>query len=136
MNAIPAIKTVMTAAPLSIDIREPVRKAQELMNQKRIRHLPVMDGGKVVSVLSDRDINLALIANQGLEGANQMTVEDVCTLQTYSVGTDAPLDEVVMTMAEKHIGSVLVLENGELAGIFTATDACKYLGRCLRGELK
>lgn len=46
-----------------------------------------------------------------------------------------PLDEVVLHMADEHIGSVLITENNQLAGIFTATDACRYLGECLRDNL-
>ena len=67
--------------------------------------------------------------------AEEMTVEDVCTLATYTATPESLLDEVVLNMADRQIGSVLVLDGDELAGIFTATDACRYLGQCLRGEL-
>ena len=135
MALIPDIGSVMTSAPLTIDISASIREAQNMMSGKGIRHLPIMDGDKVVSVLSDRDINLALVAIQGMSDSDELAVEDVCTLHTYSVTSSTPLDEVVTTMAEKHIGSVLVIDNDKLAGIFTATDACKYLGMCMRGEI-
>jgi len=136
MVATPNIGSVMTAAPLTIDISASVREAQKLLSKKSIRHLPIMDGDKVVSVLSDRDINLALVATQGMGYTDELSVEDVCTLHTYSVPSTTPLDEVVTNMAERHIGSVLVIDDGQLVGIFTATDACKYLAQCMRGEIK
>jgi len=135
MKQAPAIKVVMTKAPMTIDAAETVLSAQRILSEKGFRHLPVMKGGKPVSMLSDRDINLALVANHGLVKAEEMTVEDVCTLATYTATPDSPLDEVVLNMADRQIGSVLVLDGERLAGIFTATDACRYLGLCLRGEL-
>jgi len=131
----PAIKTVMTPSPLTVEHSDSVLKAQQVMSQKRFRHLPVMKNGELVGILSDRDINLALVANQGMVKSEALVVEDVCTLDAYQVDVNAPLDEVVSVMGEKQIGSVLVTEGGKLAGIFTATDACKYLGKCLRGQI-
>lgn len=132
MNNIPAIKSVMTHAPRSIDQEELLTHAQKIMSEKSIRHLPVIGNGRVVGIISDRDISLAIAAHVNMEGVTELRVEDVCTLNAYTVTPDTPLDEVVENMAERHIGSVLVVEHGSLAGIFTATDACHHLANCLR----
>lgn len=131
----PPISALMTRSPVTIDIHSNAREAQQLMGERRFRHLPVVQDGRPVGVLSDRDITLAIAAQQGLVRAEEVTVEDVCVLDAYEVAPDTPLDHVVATMAERHIGSVLVVDGKELVGIFTATDACRYLGQCLRGEL-
>jgi acetoin utilization protein AcuB len=131
----PAIKVVMTPSPMTVEHNDSVLKAQQIMSQRRFRHLPVLRNGELAGVLSDRDINLALVANHGMAKSDELVVEDVCTLDAFQVDLNAPLDEVVMEMGEKQIGSVLVTEGGRLAGIFTATDACKYLGKCLRGQI-
>jgi acetoin utilization protein AcuB len=131
----PAIKMVMTASPMTVEHSDSVLKAQQLMSERRFRHLPVMKNGELVGILSDRDINLALVANHGMVTSDGLLVEDVCTLDAFQVDVNAPLDEVVIEMGEKQIGSVLVTDGGRLAGIFTATDACKYLGKCLRGQI-
>ncbi|MET0115836.1 MAG: CBS domain-containing protein [Sedimenticola sp.] len=136
MRAVLTIKSLMTRSPITIEGSEPIENAQKLMAEGHIRHLPVTSNGRAISVITDRDINLALLANRGLSGGDALTFEDVCTLQTYSVEPDTPLDQVVTYMAEQHIGSVLITENNSLAGIFTATDACRYLGECLRDNLK
>lgn len=134
MTAQLTMADVMTASPLTVEMSDSVESAQKILVEKNIRHLPVTDSGKFVSVLSDRDINLALVANRGLEKASDMRVGDVCTLQTYTSNVSDLLANVVKDMANKHIGSVMVLDGDELAGIFTATDACRLLGDVLNNE--
>ncbi len=128
------IGDVMTASPYSIDIKDKLVAAQQLMSDKAIRHLPVLEGKNAVSVLTDRDINLALAANKNVQAAEELMVEDVCALNLYQVDKTVKLSDVVSYMADKAIGSVLITNQGELDGIFTATDACKYLAMCLNGE--
>ena len=101
------------------------------MKEKGVRHLPVTRDGSPVSLLSDRDIHLAVAANKDLTAAETLSVGDVCTLKTYMVEPGVSLAEVAGYMAERQIGSALVVENGTLAGIFTATDACRQLARLL-----
>jgi len=135
MSAIPSIGDVMTPSPLYLDMRHSVREAQELMAERHIRHLPITDQGKPVSILTDRDINLAMAATKDLMRAEDLSIEEVCAVQTYMVEEATPLDEVVAFMAEQHIGSAVITRDGQLAGIFTVTDACRLLSVCLREEL-
>ena len=69
-----------------------------------------------------------------METADTLKVADICTLHAFIVNADECLEEVAMTMADKQIGSALVVEEDRLVGIFTATDACKYLSLCLRNK--
>jgi len=128
------IADVMTVSPLSISPQEKLVAAQLLMSAKNIRHLPVVEDNKPISVITERDINLAIAANKGLQAAEELTVEDVCALNLYQVDKNTSLSEVVSYMAENTIGSVVITSQGILDGIFTATDACKYLALCLKGE--
>lgn len=129
------MKAVMTVSPQTVEADATVESAQKMMAERRFRHLPVMHNGQVIGLLSDRDITMALVAHHGMLKGDEIQVEEVCTLDAYSVSPDAKLDEVVTRMGEKQIGSVLVLDEGKLAGIFTATDACLWLGKALRGEI-
>ena len=54
----------------------------------------------------------------------------------YAVEMSAPLDEVVADMAARHIGSSIVLRHGRLAGVFSATDACRLLAEFLRDRFR
>lgn len=131
MGQIPNIESVMTAAPLSIDIEATLRQAQDLMIDHEIRHLPVTEEGVLVGVVTDRDI--AFSENAAEEGlADRVRVRSVCSLDVYAVAPDASLDEVLAEMAERRIGSAVVSEQGKIAGLFTATDACRCFAEHLR----
>lgn len=134
MSTIPLIEAIMTPSPISVEKATSVQEAQKLMLHNAIRHLPIVEEGKAVGILSDRDIALALLVNHGMETANTLKVGDICTLDAFSVQVSDSLDDIAFTMAEKQIGSALVVDGEKLVGIFTATDACEYLGHCLRSK--
>jgi acetoin utilization protein AcuB len=121
----------MTREPLTVDAKLDPKEAQKIMIERNFRHLPVVEEGRVVGVVSDRDILLAQVTNHGLEG--ELHVGDLCSLAPYIVAPGTALAEVLDTMVQKHIGSTLVAEEGRLVGIYTATDACRDLARSLRG---
>ena len=63
---------------------------------------------------------------------SNLTVSDVYVPDPYVVDLGEPIENVLLTMAEKHIGSALVTRQGRLAGVFTAMDACRSFGQYLR----
>ena len=56
MAEIPAVRSVMTSAPLTVEVDAPLREAQDLMIDHEIRHLPVVEAGRLVGIVSDRDV--------------------------------------------------------------------------------
>ena len=136
MKHIPSIKAVMTPFPYSVDIDAPLAEAQEFMRQRHIRHLPVTDGQKLIGVLTDRDIKLYLGPDFDYPNQQEALVKDVFLDHPYIVDLNERLDKVLKTMAERHIGSVLVTRNGKLAGVFTSTDACKSFAEYLIENFK
>jgi len=134
MKTIPLVSKYMTVAPHSIGSDQSLATARDFMKQHGIRHLPVMEGGKLKGLLSDRDIKMAL----GFQGVNPIItrVEEIALEDAYTVSSSARLDEVVATMADKRIGSALVMDHDHLVGIFTATDSMKALADLLRTRLQ
>jgi len=124
-KAIPKIDKYMTTAPFAINSEATLEEVMSVMQSKHIRHLPVMRGGKVFGLLSDRDVKSIF----AFAGSNPKTIKagDICTDEPYVTRPDAPLNEVASEMATRKAGSALVLDNGHLVGIFTATDACSAL---------
>jgi len=102
------------------------------MSEHDIRHLPVMEADALVGIVTDRDIGLveSVVGQSG--DVTSLVVRDVGIRDAYVVDLTAPLDRVLTEMAERHIDSALVVKNGRLAGIFTATDACERFGEFLR----
>lgn len=133
MKQMPKIEKFMSTTPHTIGQNISVRKAYDLMKEYNIRHLPVEDAGRLVGIITDRDIKLA--ASFG--GAKVLSVEDVMTQDPYTVTPHCPVNEVVLTMAEHKYGCAIVKqENGKVVGIFTATDGLRVLGEVLQGNYK
>ncbi|MBK8172393.1 MAG: CBS domain-containing protein [Sandaracinaceae bacterium] len=123
----------MSTSPHSVGPEQTLATAHSMMREHHIRHLPVLHGGKLVGMLTERDV--ALIAS--MQGASEKitTVEDAMSSDVYSVTPDAPLDEVAAEMAEKKYGSTVVLQNGKIVGMFTTTDVCRALSELLHERL-
>ncbi len=120
------IADIMQQFPHSIGQEIDLKKAEEQMKKFQIRHLPVLEGGKIVGILSDRDVKLAAKFGEGL------TVQDVMTADPYVVSPDTAVAEVFGKMAEHKYGAVLVAEKSKVIGIFTAVDAFKILSEVYR----
>lgn len=133
-KAIPSIQKFMSNAPYTIGPDQPLALAHTMMREHQIRHLPVLHGGKLVGMLTARD--LALV--ETLEGVrpSETLVEDAMSTNIYQVEPDAPLDEVTSEMAEHKYGSAVVASNGKVVGIFTTVDACRALTELLHTRLK
>lgn len=134
MKAIPTVQKYMTYVPKSIGFDQSITQAGEVMRKLHLRHLPVLKGGKLVGILTDRDLNLLLSFKD--VNSQTATVEDAYTADPYFTAPDAPLNEVVAHMADKKIGCALVVDNGKLVGIFTEVDAYKALAELLETRLK
>jgi acetoin utilization protein AcuB len=130
---IPIIQKYMTTTPHTIGSDQSIAKAAAIMSEHGIRHLPVLRGGQLLGVLSDRDVKL--IETFRDVDASKTSVEEAMTDQPYTVGPETPLDEVVRTMAEKKFGSAVVVQNHKVVGIFTTVDACQAFAELLQTRL-
>ncbi|AKU97521.1 CBS domain protein AcuB [Labilithrix luteola] len=130
---IPPVQKYMTTSPLSIGVEQTLAKAHSMMREHAIRHLPVLHGGRLVGILTDRDLHLVETLKD--VDPTKTVVEDAMSAVVHSVGPDAPLDEVVSTMAEHKYGSVVVMQNGKVVGILTTVDVCRALAELLHSRL-
>ncbi len=121
----------MTPFPWKVRLDDSLSHATAVMRERNIRHLPVTDGDQLVGIVTERDIGLVENAVRDSRESGSLKVRDACELDAYVVDLSAPLDRVLADMAERHIGSVLVVKRGKLAGIFTSSDACHHFGRFL-----
>jgi len=133
-KAIPTVKRYMTTSPHSIGLAQNLEHAHKVMREHHIRHLPVLDGGTLVGVLSDRDLHL--IETLRDVDPKRVTVEEAMTLVVYAVSPDAPLDEVSKEMAEHKYGCAIVFDHGKVVGVFTTTDGMRALADLLETRLK
>jgi acetoin utilization protein AcuB len=126
----PPISRYMTRQPWTIERGATLTAAHELMRAHAIRHLPVMEAGKLVGMVSQRDLHLIETLRDA--DPDEVEVEDAMTEQVYVA---APLDdvaEVVDRMADRKLGSVVVMDHARVEGIFTSIDALQVLADVLR----
>jgi CBS domain-containing protein len=131
MKRNPQVVAFMTPFPHSVDVDAPLAQARQLMREHDFRHLPVTSGGKLVGVLTDRDIKLILGPDFGSPNESDLKVRDAYVDQPCVVPASARLAKVARLMADRHIGSAIVTKNDRLVGIFTVTDACRALAQVL-----
>jgi len=107
--------------------------ADGVMCMGRIRHLPVLDAGGVVGVVSQRDLfrsalgaALAFGIRRPQELMRSLEIRDVMSTPAVTVEPGALVQEAARTMAEKKIGCLPVVKGGRLVGILTESDVLRY----------
>ena len=136
-NGIPSIKHVMTSFPYWVASDATVDQALQLMQERGIHHLPIKKENELVGVITRKDLEKFLYYREGEEQlAKQHAISDLFIKNPYIVDIDEPLDNVLVHMANNHIGSVLVTRSGRLAGVFTTNDACRTFGEYLRDRFR
>lgn len=126
-------KDSMTTSLVSIRWDRPVAEAQVLMEENRIRHLPVVDAeGQLTGILSDRDVNRAMSPRRPvfLEG---QTVSHFMSWPAMTVDEEAPLADLAEGMVDEKVSAFLVTRGGrEVVGIVTSEDLLRLLHSILK----
>lgn len=123
------IETFMTRSVHTIGTKAPLTEAHRLMNDHGIRHLPVLEGGRLVGMLSQRDLHLIETLKDVVP--KEVLVEEAMSQDAYTVTPEAPLAEVAREMAKHKYGSAVIVRGSEVLGIFTTTDALHALDTVL-----
>jgi len=120
------ISNCMTNCPHRITADTSLDEALESMQLKGIRHLPVVDDGELIGVLSERDAKLTIAVCQEKGFCPQ--VSEICQKEPHLVHSDDDLSAVTSEMAEKKMDYALVADDsGAVIGIFTTTDALRLV---------
>jgi acetoin utilization protein AcuB len=127
-----AIEDFMTVGVHTIARTRTLDEAHQLMRENRIRHLPVLEGGKLVGIVTQRDLSIV----EGFRGVDPATVpvEDAMSEDVFATSPSAPIAEVARTMVQKRYGSAVVMRGPKVVGIFTAVDALRALAVLTRPQ--
>jgi acetoin utilization protein AcuB len=99
-----------------------------------VRHLPVLDGGALVGIVSDRDLKRALPLGSGdtvTAALARITAADVMTRAVITIGPMFPVEEAARVMVAERISALPVTEAGRLVGIVTETDVMRLFVRTM-----
>ncbi len=121
----PPVRETMTHLPVEAERCDTVGDAMRVMEAEQIRHIPVMRGAKLVGIVSHRDI-LQALATRGND-VQDLALEELCEPDVITVPPTMQLGEVAEKMLARRAGSVVVMDGGFVVGIFTETDALRFL---------
>lgn len=124
------VRDSMTREIVTLAPDETAATALTLCRERRIRHLPVLKEGRLVGIVSDRDLRSSTPALGDAARAaalQELLVEDVMAPEVVSVHPDDPIEQAANTMREARIGCLPVLDGDELVGIVTASDVMDAL---------
>ncbi len=132
------VSDFMSREPVTVGPDDKLRQSIEKMRMHACRRLPVLEGDRLVGIISDRDVRLALNSPYVLrerwydETMVDTTPVRVCmTSEVVTVSPDMPLAEAAAVMRDRKIGGLPVVDQGRLVGILTETDMLDALIRLL-----
>lgn len=128
------VRDLMRPEPVTLAVTDRLDIAGDLMRLGRIRHLPVVDGERVVGIVSERDLLRAAVSSLlQLSGSAErdwlrtISVASVMSPHVFTVAPSTPLQAAVAIMVDKRIGCLPVVEDGRLVGILSETDCLRRL---------
>lgn len=119
------IQDVMTKAVETVMPAMEAEEAWSLMRAKRIHHLVVTEGRRIVGVVSDRDMG----GRRGASLRAHHTVKDLMTDRVVTVPPPTPVRKAANLMRGRSIGCLVVAETGRVVGIITVADLLELIGR-------
>jgi len=129
MSRVLTVGDYMTPSPHSIGIDQSLEAAGQRMRKLGIRHLPVLEGGVLRGILSERDV--ALVESVDAQKPARIRVEEAMSIEPYTVSARSPLARVTKAMAAHRYGCAVIMNGPHVGGIFTTTDALRALTELL-----
>ena len=130
------VREIMMGSPVTLKPADTLDLANDVISLGRIRHIPVVEDGRLVGLLSERDLMGA--ATTEIFGLKQkrksallksVLIKEVMKIKVITVRPDTPIKDAAYLMADKKIGCVPVVERGALMGLVTTTDILRYVER-------
>jgi acetoin utilization protein AcuB len=123
------VKDWMTKKVFTVSPDDSVSSAAKILKEKAIKHLPVVKNGKIKGILSDRDIKEYIPSKATSLDVYELhyllaktKVREIMKKKVITTSPDTPIEEAALTMLEHNIGSLPVLDKGQLVGIISDRD--------------
>lgn len=127
------VKDIMVKDVATLRLNDELSLADDIMELGRIRHLPVVEEGQLVGIISERDLFKASLASAmgygekaKREFMKAVAVKEVMVDKVITISPEASVEEAGKVMLEKKIGCLPVVEEGNLIGLITETDVLRY----------
>jgi CBS domain-containing protein len=128
------VREAMTSKLCSIDTDQTVAYAAKMMRDEDVGIAPIVEGDRLVGVLTDRDIAVRVVAEGG--DSEQTKVTDVMSRDLVTLDPDQDLDEALRLMARHQVRRLPVVEeDGRLVGVVAQADVAQHAGDQQTGEV-
>lgn len=128
------VEKCMQRRPVTVSPQDTLRGAWQIIRERRVRHLPVVERGRLVGIVTDRDLRQALPSRAvGLEMheaphlAEKVRIWEVMARAVVTISREAPIEEAARLLLKYRIGGLPVLKGETLVGIITKTDLLQAL---------
>jgi acetoin utilization protein AcuB len=128
-----AVREYMSHSAHTIGEDQPLAVAKRMMREHVIRHLPVLRGGKLIGVVSERDV--AFIKAMSTLDDAATPVSEAMSSDVYAVGPEADLATVAGDMAEHKLGCAVIVIGTKVVGVFTTVDGMRALADLLSHDV-
>jgi CBS domain-containing protein len=128
------VREIMMGSPVTLKPDDTLALANDVISLGRIRHIPVVEDGKLRGMLTERDL-MGAAATQifGLKKSSKnallksVQIRDVMKKRVVTVAPDTPIKDAAHLLADKKIGCLPVVSEGTLVGLVTTTDILRYV---------
>ena len=132
------VRDIMQTHPVSATLETRLPHLLRLLQRRGFRHLPVVDSGKLVGIISDRDLKQSMISAASMaEGRerdrllDELTAGQIMARAVVTIGPTIGVDEAARLMATRKISALPVTEGDRLVGIVTETDVLQLFVRAM-----
>jgi CBS domain-containing protein len=129
-----SVRDFMAKHPQVLGLNDTLDLAEDIMTMGRIRHLPILNEGELVGIISQRDMfRSAAVTALGFAADTQkalvktIRIKEIMTEKVVAISPDATVKEAAGIMIDKKIGCLPVVEGMKLIGIITETDILRYV---------
>ena len=128
------IRQIMQEKVITISSEDRLSTAQDIMRLGRVRHMPVVRGGKLVGIVSERDLLRVSLSSLSHKPETcrafleDVTIAEVMSTPPIVIDPEASTREAAGLMAEDKIGCLPVMRGGRLLGLVTQTDLLRFFG--------
>ena len=127
------VRDIMPSKMVTISAGDTLATVEDIMTLGRVRHMPVVHAGRLVGVVSERDLLRASLSNFSDFGSDErraflhvVEINRVMSAPPIVIDPEATVKEAARVMAERKIGCLPVVDGDELVGLITETDVLRY----------
>ncbi|MBW2244126.1 MAG: CBS domain-containing protein [Deltaproteobacteria bacterium] len=135
------VRDIMGRQLVTISAGDRLSTVEDIMTLGHVRHMPVVQAGQLVGVVSERDLlraSLSVLSEHRDEVRrafmHMVEIERVMSTPPIVVEPDATIEEAALIMAEKKIGCLPVLDGDQLLGLITETDILRWVAGVAGGD--